>query len=241
MSDDRHHILVIDDDKPLLELLLRFLSGKGYRVTGSQSAAEARSRLKGTYFDALVVDIMMPNETGLELVRSLKNTNSDLPCLMLTAMGEPGERLLGLESGADDYMTKPFEPEELALRIRNLLRRTGGAETIDTHETGWEATVNFGPHKFDLATGQLRTGNQRNHLTTAESVLLKCFASHANQILARPDLVAMIENPMEDRSLDVAVARLRRKIEPNPRKPIYLLTLRNQGWVLQADNAKQEG
>lgn len=237
MTAPKRHILVIEDDERLRDLLLRFLLGKGYRVTGAGSVEEARARIKGTYFDAYVVDIMLPQESGLDFVRALKTADDAPPCLMLTAMGAPGQRLMGLESGADDYMTKPFEPDELALRIRNLLRRT--EENQPSQNTAPPATpttlIRFGPHEFDIDLMQLKTGNQRNALTTAERKLLACFGRHPNTPLSRDALAAMLSSQMEGRSLDVAVTRLRQKIEPNPRQPIYLLTIRGVGWMLQTD------
>ncbi|MBL6782536.1 MAG: response regulator transcription factor [Alphaproteobacteria bacterium] len=237
MQDYKHHILVIEDDERLSHLLLQFLSSKGYRATGAGSIEEARERIIGTCFDAYVVDVMLPQESGLDFVRSLKATGLTTPCIVLTAMGEPGERLLGLETGADDYMTKPFEPEELVLRIRNLLRRSDGAvsEPKSIAVANRASVIRFGPHEFDTNTAQLRTGNQRNALTSAERDLLSCFTLRPNEVLSRDQLADMLVSHMEGRSLDVAVARLRRKLEPNPRKPIYLLTARGQGWMLQVD------
>ena len=238
MSDKTYHILVIEDDERLMALLVRFLASKDYRVTGAASAEEARERIIGTHFDAYVVDIMLPMESGLDFVHSLKAANDPTPCLMLTAMGEPGERLIGLEKGADDYMTKPFEPEELVLRLRNLLRRSYGDNiTIrPVSDPARASLIRFGPHEYDTEMGQLRTGQQRNALTSAERDLLSCFTAHPNMILSRTELADMMVSQMEGRSLDVAVARLRRKLEPNPRKPIYLLTARGQGWMLQVDH-----
>ena len=236
MTTPKRHILVIEDDERLRDLLLRFLLGKGYRVTGAGSVEEARARMKGTYFDAYVVDIMLPQESGLDFVRALKTTGDTPPCLMLTAMGAPGQRLMGLESGADDYMTKPFEPDELALRIRNLLRRTEESQPSQNNSAPPTASIRFGPHEFDIDNMQLKTGNQRAALTTAERKLLACFARHPNTPLSRDVLAAMLSSQMEGRSLDVAVTRLRQKIEPNPRQPIYLLTMRGVGWMLQIDN-----
>ena len=237
MQERKHHILVIEDDERLLKLLLQFLNSKDYRSTGAGSVEEARDRIKGTFFDAFVVDVMLPQESGLDFVRSLKATGLTTPCIVLTAMGEPGERLLGLETGADDYMTKPFEPEELVLRIRNLLRRSDGAvsEPKSIAVANRASVIRFGPHEFDTNTAQLRTGNQRNALTSAERDLLSCFTLRPNEVLSRDQLADMLVSHMEGRSLDVAVARLRRKLEPNPRKPIYLLTARGQGWMLQVD------
>jgi two-component system phosphate regulon response regulator OmpR len=238
VQDRKHHILVIEDDERLLKLLLQFLNSKDYRSTGAGSVEEARDRIKGTFFDAFVVDVMLPRESGLDFVRSLKTGGVTTPCLVLTAMGEPGERLIGLESGADDYMTKPFEPEELVLRLRNLLRRSDGDNLPIRPESDPARTslIRFGPHEYDTEMGQLRTGQQRNALTSAERDLLSCFTSRPNVILSRTELADMMVSQMEGRSLDVAVARLRRKLEPNPRKPIYLLTARGQGWMLQVDH-----
>lgn len=228
MSEDKSHILIIDDDDRLRALISRFLIEQGFRVTKAASASEARKRMQGCRFDLLVVDIMMEGETGLELVRDLKQTNPALPCLMLTAMGEPGHRLHGLETGADDYMTKPFEPLELSLRIKNILMRS--------HMSSPSAeTIRFGPHLFDIGRKQLATGGQPQYLTTAERELLLCFCKQPRQALSRENLSDMLGGQMEGRSIDVAVARLRRKIEPNPSKPIYLLTVRGQGWALESD------
>ncbi len=234
MSEVKSHILIIDDDERLRELICRFLDDRGFRVTSAASAEEARQRMRGVRFDLLVVDIMMPGESGLELVHDLKQTNPELPCLMLTAMGEPGHRLHGLETGADDYMTKPFEPLELALRINNILARskTTRANMVDQNV---QESIRFGPHLFELGRKQLTTGGQRQHLTTAEKDLLNCFCQNPRKTLSRDHLSDMMGGQMEGRSIDVAVARLRRKIEPNPSKPIYLLTVRGQGWALEPD------
>jgi two-component system phosphate regulon response regulator OmpR len=231
--DDKPHVLIIDDDDRLRSLIGRFLADHGFRVTPASSAEEARRRLAGMMFDLLVVDIMMPGESGLDLVRSLKETApGNPPCLMLTAMGEPGHRLHGLESGADDYMTKPFEPLELVLRINKILTR---AERLRLTEQPAANSAHFGPHLFDLARQQLITGGRRQHLTSAEKDLLGCFCEHPRETLSRERLSDMLGGQMEGRSIDVAVARLRRKIEPNPGKPIYLLTSRGRGWLLETD------
>ena len=235
-DDDPFHILIIDDDERLRGLIGQFLEGQGYRVSTATSAAEARGRLEVVRFDLLVVDIMMPGESGLELVRDLKLDPGSPPCLMLTAMGKPGERLHGLESGADDYMTKPFEPLELALRIRNLLERRPPEETPPPGGPAKGPAVSFGPHHFETGRQVLTTGGKRRHLTTAEKDLLSCFCAEPNSILSRSEISDRLGGQMNGRSIDVAIARLRRKIEPNPGKPIYLLTARGQGWMLDTDN-----
>ena len=253
-----HHILIIDDDDRLCDLIGRFLADQGYRITKASSAEEARKRLKNVRFDLMVVDIMMPGESGLDMVRSLKSQTDSVPCLMLTAMGEPGQRLHGLESGADDYMTKPFEPQELVLRIRNLLKRSEDAQppTMNneaiTNETGTNATgvngiktgdndsiIIFGPHYFDPNRQILTTGGKRQHITSAEKDLLSCFCTKPNNVLSRNDISTIMSSQMTGRSIDVAVARLRRKLEPNPSKPIYLLTVRGLGWMLDTDNYQE--
>ena len=234
MSGAKSHILIIDDDERLRQLIIRFLNDEGFRVTGAGSSEEARQRMQGVAFDILVVDIMMPGESGLELVRDLKQTNPDLPCLMLTAMGEPGHRLHGLETGADDYMTKPFEPLELSFRVKNILSRVKKQKDISEIKEN-TSNIRFGPHLFDLQRMQLTTGGHRQHLTTAEKDLLSCFCRKPRQTLSREDLSDMMGGQMEGRSIDVAIARLRRKIEPNPSKAVYLLTVRGQGWTLEPD------
>ena len=234
----KSHILIIDDDDKLRQLISRFLIEQGHRITQAASAEEARKHLKGMIFDCLVVDIMMPGESGLDLVRDLKSRLPHIPCLMLTAMGEPGHRLHGLEIGADDYMTKPFEPLELALRLKNILMRQQAVPATNEPSSPTADTaslVHFGPHVFDRERQQLTTGGQRQHLTTAEKDLLRCFCNKPQDILSREQLSDMLGGKMEGRSIDVAVARLRRKIEPSPSKPIYLLTVRGRGWSLETN------
>lgn len=231
-----HHILIIDDDDRLRELMARFLKDQGHRVTSASSAEEARERIKGLRFDLMVVDIMMPGESGLDLVRALKQDADAPPCLMLTAMGEPGQRLHGLESGADDYMTKPFEPRELALRIRNLLGRQSAPSGPASASFNARTEIIFGPHRFDPERKTLSTGGKRQHLTEAEKNLLGCFCAAPDNVLSREDISDRLGGQMAGRSIDVAVARLRRKLEPNPGRPIYLLTVRGLGWMLETDN-----
>ena len=237
LVNTKHHILVIDDDERLRALLVRFLNSKAYRVTGASSVAVAKGLIKNIVFDAFVVDVTMPGESGLDFVRHIKDQGDQTPCLMLTAMAAPPERLHGLKIGADDYMTKPFEPDELDLRIRNLLRWARGlADSTKQAQAVAEAElIRFGPHVYDVESGQLRTGNRRNPLTRAESDLLQCFIRNRRQVLTRHALKSMLTTPLEGRSLDVSVARLRRKIEPNPHRPIYLVTARGQGWMLDTD------
>ena len=227
-----HHILVIDDDERLRILLRRFLEESGFRVTDAGSAQEARSILKGMAFDILVVDVMMPGETGIEFLADLRKDNP-VPALFLTARSETESRIEGLEAGADDYMSTPFEPRELVLRIQRILQRNGLTE-----QKTMANDVGFGPFHFDIVSGLLTKAGNRLHITTAEQQLLGTFAKAPNTVLSRDDLSNILNGRMEGRSIDVAVARLRRKLEPNPRHPVYLQTVRNRGWMLRTDIAQ---
>ena len=227
-----HHILVIDDDERLRILLRRFLEESGFRVTDAGSAQEARSILKGMAFDILVVDVMMPGETGIEFLADLRK-DDPVPALFLTARSETESRIEGLEAGADDYMSKPFEPRELVLRIQRILQRN-----VLTVQKTMANDVRFGPFHFDIVSGLLTKAGNRLHITTAEQQLLGSFAEAPNTVLSRDDLSNILDGRMEGRSIDVAVARLRRKLEPNPRHPVYLQTVRNRGWMLRTDIAQ---
>ena len=225
-----HHILVIDDDERLRLLLRRFLEESGFRVTDVASAADARKILDGLIFDLLIIDVMMPGETGFEFLNELRQTNP-VPALFLTAMSETEHRIEGLESGADDYMSKPFEPRELVLRIKGILARATQMPTLPS-----DAPVTFGDFTFDLASGNLSRGEERVYLTTAEQKLLGSFAENPDAILSRDDISEAMGGSMHGRSIDVAVARLRSKIEPDPRFPVLLQTVRNKGWQLSTNN-----
>ena len=222
------HILVIDDDDRLRLLLRRFLEESGFRVTDVGSASAARQALQSLIFDVMVVDIMMPGETGLELLADLRETNP-VPALFLTAMSETEHRIAGLEAGADDYMSKPFEPRELVLRIKSILGRSSRGAPAEAK------AVSFGPYSFDLASGILMHSTGRIHMTSAEQRLMQSFASAPDRILSREDIAEAMDSSMRGRSIDVAVARLRAKIEPDPRFPVFLQTVRNKGWLLRTD------
>ena len=217
------HILVIDDDSRLRTLLRKYLSENGYRVSTAADAADARAKLGGLDFDLLVVDVMMPGEDGLALTASLRG-HSRVPILMLTAKGEPEDRIAGLERGADDYLTKPFEPRELLLRIGSILRRARSPDIAD---------IAFGEFNFDLERCQLRRDGQAVHLTTGETALLKIFADSPGVILSRGQLSRRAGSGLE-RSIDVQITRLRRKIESDTKAPRHLQTVRGEGYVLWA-------
>jgi two-component system phosphate regulon response regulator OmpR len=221
------HLLVIDDDVRLRALLQRYLSSNGYRVTAAGNAAEARALMKSIAFDLLIVDVMMPGESGLELTHSIR-AQSQTPILMLTARGEPQDRIAGFEKGADDYLAKPFEPRELLLRCAALLRRTT-APSRSSHRA-----VKMGDAVFDPGRGELRRLGRPVRLTSSEAALLKLFAGNAGRPFSRTDLCARLGVALE-RSIDVQVTRLRRKIEEDPKLPLYIQTVRGVGYVLVPD------
>jgi two-component system phosphate regulon response regulator OmpR len=227
-SADKPHILVVDDDTRLRELLKSFLSRNGFRVTVASHAAEARQRLESLDFDLIVLDVMMPGETGLDFAAQLRRTD-DVPILMLTAMGEAKDRIAGLETGVDDYLGKPFEPRELLLRIQNVLRRNKPAA-----EAGAEPArrVTFGSLQFDLELGELTQKGRRVPLTDAETALLRALTGRLGEVLSRETLCKSVGAAVNERAIDVQVTRLRRKIEPDPSFPRYLRTVRGQGYRL---------
>ena len=227
MNADLPHLLVVDDDGRLRDLLNRFLSENGFFVVTAADAAEARKRLSHFDFDAVILDLMMPGESGLEFARDLR-TRSNIPILMLTAMAETEDRINGLEGGADDYVVKPFEPRELLLRIRNVLKRTPQPQAPADD-------LRFGEFLFRRDRGELSRGGSPVRLTELEAGLLNALAARPGDILSRDDLIARTGAAGGGRAVDVQVTRLRRKIEPNPRDPRYLQTVRGKGYVLRPD------
>ena len=221
------HLLVVDDDERLRGLLHRYLTSNGYRVTAAADAADARALMKSIAFDLLVLDVMMPGESGFDLTKSLR-THSQVPILILTAKGDAEDRIAGLELGADDYLPKPFEPRELLLRVGALLRRaTPPARSA-------HAEVRMGDSVYDPERGQLRRKGKPVHLTSSEAALLQLFAANAGRSFSRSDLCTRLGVSLE-RSIDVQVTRLRRKIEEDPKLPLYLQTVRGVGYVLVPD------
>ncbi len=223
MIHDKPHILVVDDDDRLRSLLSKYLSEQGFMVTSVASAVEARGKLSAFIFDLLILDVMMPTETGLEFLSSWPDRK--IPVLMLSAMGETEDRIKGLELGAEDYLTKPFEPKELVLRIRAILRR------VFTHEEKSQI-VQFGEYRFDLSNSQLKRGDEVIYLTSNEAALLKALAQQAGTALSREELAKLIGGGGNERSIDVQMLRLRKKIEENDSKPLYIQTIRGAGYVL---------
>lgn len=227
---DAAHLLVVDDDTRLRGLLQRFLTEQGFRVTPAGDAAEARAALKAVSFDLLVLDVMMPGETGLELVDSLRRDGQDVPVLMLTARGGPDDRVAGFEHGADDYLAKPFDPRELAHRVRTILRRAA-PPPLPAKPSG---PVQLGPRWFDPDRAELRGPEGTTRLTGGEAALLTALARRPGEVLSREDIAVALGTPEAgERAVDVQVTRLRRKIEPDPREPRFLHTIRHKGYVLR--------
>ena len=223
-DDKAPHLLVIDDDSRIRTLLARYLGDHGFRVTTAGDAAEARLRLAGLAFDLLVVDVTMPGEDGLSLVRSLRQT-MDVPILMLTARSEIEARIAGLESGADDYLAKPFEPRELLLRINSILKRAALPDRPLIEQ------LCFGPFTFHRERLELKRGGDVVHLTERERQILAIFAATPGETVRRDKLVAG-GGPAGERTVDVQINRLRRKIETDPANPLYLQTVRGIGYRL---------
>lgn len=231
MTQDLPHILVVDDDTRLRELLRKFLADNGFRVSVAADTKDADQHLSGLRFDLIVLDRMMPGEEGLSFARRLRGT-SNVPILVLTAMGEVEDRIDGLEVGVDDYLSKPFEPRELLLRIRTILRRA--PPEPETDENG-AREVRLGEFQFLTEREELHGPDGPVRLTTAESSLLRVFAESADQVLSREDLSRRCDISGGDRTVDVQVTRLRRKFEADPRAPRYLQTVRGRGYILRPD------
>ena len=227
MSDAAAHILLVDDDRRIRELLTTYLKTNDFRVTAASNAAEARKALEGLAFDIIVLDIMMPGENGFDFAASIRGAGNAVPILMLSARSDASDRIQGLSNGSDDYLGKPFEPEELLLRLRNLLRRSQPrAEKI--------TAVKFGECIFELENGALLKSDEPVRLTGREKDILRLLAATPGQAVARallqPDGVS------EDaRAIDVQMNRLRQKIENDPANPVYLQTMRGQGYCLFAE------
>lgn len=223
-------ILVVDDDARLRDLLSRYLQENGFRVSTAESAADARDRLRVFQPDLIVMDVMMPGETGLELTEMLRRDNAETPILLLTARGAPEDRIAGFEAGADDYLGKPFDPRELLLRIRALLRRAAPAAAVEAPA----GPLALGILHFDRARGELRGPAGVVRLTGGEAALLAALAARPNEVLTREDIAAALEmDEAGERAIDVQVTRLRRKIEGDPREPRFLHTVRGRGYILK--------
>jgi two-component system, OmpR family, phosphate regulon response regulator OmpR len=230
--DEKPHILVVDDDTRLRGLLRKYLGDHGYAVTVAADAAEARTQLAAVAVDLVVLDVMMPGEDGLSLTRWLRGVDCPPPVLLLTAMGEVDDRIRGFESGADDYLPKPFEPRELLLRVASVLRRQAAPPPPAPPPP---APLRLGAFLWDRDRSELRQGDDLVHLTTAESQMMAMLADAAGQAVSREDLAAGAGGGATPRAIDVQVTRLRRKLGDDPRNPRYLQTVRGQGYLLRPD------
>ena len=219
------HLLVVDDDDRIRELLKRFLGRNGFRVSTAANAVEARHLMKSLAFDLLVLDVMMPGEDGFSLTQALRKIDN-IPIILLTARGGASDRIKGLSLGADDYLSKPFEPEELALRIQSILKRQSTPPR--------SRKIKFGDWVFDVNRNLLTQNGVQVHLTTGENVLLSTFSRSIGSVINRHALAQQIQTKSE-RAVDVQITRLRRKLEPDPANPVFLVTVRNRGYCLQAE------
>lgn len=226
VQDDAPHLLVVDDDHRIRDLLTRYLNEHGYRVTSAANAAAARAAMRGLSYDLLILDVNMPGENGLDLARDLKS-KSGPPICLLTARAEPSERIEGLEIGVEEYLAKPFDPRELLLRVGNILRRGEGRASIRDE-------LRMGEIVFQIGRGELKRGEETIKLTERERDLLRMFSQRPGTPIARHEL-ANDDSTGSDRAVDVQINRLRRKIENDPSNPIYLQTVRGKGYILHAD------
>ena len=227
MTEAPHHVLVVDDDDRIRELLTQFLRERGLRVSAAADGVKAITLFEQMAFDLVILDVMMPERDGFEVTRMIRE-HGNVPVLLLTARGEPEDRIKGLSLGADDYLPKPFEPEELILRVQAILRRSL------PQRTGPKEVV-FGPWRFVLATRQLDHEGEAVRLTGGEAALLDALAVQAGEPVSRQTLSEKAANGAGERAVDVQVTRLRRKLEADPRAPVWIQTVRGAGYKLVAD------
>jgi two-component system, OmpR family, phosphate regulon response regulator OmpR len=224
---DAPHILIVDDDRRIRELLKSYLMEHQYRVSMAASALEARKQMQGIAFDLIVLDVMMPGETGLNFINSLRAEKLEVPVLMLSALSETSDRIIGLSSGSDDYLAKPFEPKELLLRLQSLLRRAGPKVTK-------QKKITFGDCQFDLKLGEFLRNGVAIKLTSREKDILRILAQKPGEAFSRLQL-ALTGAEENERSVDVQINRLRQKIEQDSANPKYLQTMRGAGYALFID------
>ncbi len=231
--DPDAHILIVDDDERIRVLLQKFLARNGFWVTPARDAAHARRILEGLDFDLIVLDVMMPGESGVSLTRHLRQERAT-PILLLTAKTEAEDRIAGLEAGADDYLTKPFEPRELLLRINAILRRVPVAEAAEERPSH----LSLGTFRYDISRGEMWQGEAMIRLTATEAALMRIFAAKVNEPVSRRDLVEKLgrqDGSAQERAVDVQITRLRRKLEVDPKQPRFLQTVRGAGYMLSPD------
>ncbi len=223
---DKKHILVVDDDQKIKELISQYLIEQNFIVTTAESSAEAKDRMELFSFDLIVLDIMMPGQDGLDLTREIRS-KTDLPIILLTAKGDPSDRIKGLELGADDYVPKPFEPKELLLRIKNILNKIKKLKEVND-------VINFGDTKLYIKKMIIKNKQNIFKINASEKKLLEQMILSAGKVFDRNDISKLI-NLKKERAVDVMITRLRQKIEPDPKNPVYLQTVRGNGYVLWSD------
>ena len=229
-------ILIVDDDPGLSSLLERFFTSKGYRARAVPNVEQMDRLLSREVFNLVVLDLMLPGEDGLSACRRLRAANNNIPIIMLTAKGDELSRIKGLELGADDYLGKPFNPDELMARVKAVLRRQ--APAVPGAPGSEDESVTFGDYELSLATRELKRGDEVHMLTTGEFAVLKALVMHAREPLTRDKLMNLARGREWDaleRSIDVQISRLRRMIEPDPSKPRYIQTVWGVGYVFVPD------
>ncbi len=224
--EEKKHILVVDDDDRIRELIKEYLENNNFYVTTAKHAEDAKNKIKLIKFDLIILDIMMPGQNGLDLTKEIKSSN-DQPIILLTAMGETSDRISGLETGADDYLPKPFEPKELLLRIKNILKRIKKNKNLNP-------ILKFGSIKVDLQKMSISSKKGEIKLNSAEKSLLETMVLSVGQVFQR-EQISKIVSLTKERAVDVMITRLRQKIEPDPKNPKYLQTVRGNGYVLWTD------
>ena len=228
MRLDLPHILIVDDDKRILQLINDYLIKNNFRISTADNALKAREKIENIEFDLIILDIMMPGESGLKLTDSLKKNNFKTPILLLSALSNPDDRIKGLEIGANDYLTKPFEPKELLLRMRNLIQK-------NKYNKRKEEIVKFGPYTFNLKKEILKKNRKIFILTSSEAKLLYILAKNDGKPIFRNNLSKILNIANTSRALDVQITRLRNKIENNKKFPTYIQTVRGRGYVLKVE------
>lgn len=232
MTFENYHILIIDDDERIRALLSRYFQKNNFIVSLAHDAFEAWELLKKIQFDLCVCDVMMPERNGFshgyDLVKRLRESSMETPIIMLTAKSESNERIEGLEAGADDYLSKPFEPKELLLRVHSILKRT-------VSQNAAKSEIQIGSYLFDQNREQLIHGSDIVDLTHVEASLLKLLTSKPTHVFSRAELAGETNQDPDSRTIDVQITRLRKKIEPDPKTPRYIQTVRGQGYVFRPD------
>jgi two-component system phosphate regulon response regulator OmpR len=230
VDENTPHILIVDDDTRIRTLLKKYLSDNGFRTTIAADGREALAQMEHLAFDLVVLDIMMPDLSGLEVTERLRRRKNPVPVLLLTARADVEDRIAGLSIGADDYLTKPFDPKELVLRINSILRRS---QMESRRPAEPPSEINFGPFIFKYQRGELLNGERRVTLTTREIEVMRKLTSEPGRIVTREELSD--DHNVSERAIDVQINRLRRKIEDDPRDPLYLQTVRGSGYLLRTD------